>query len=123
MGAIQMLEAPRRRRALRDEVAHKRQALAALTPIHDRIGPWQTQTARLHAYAVKLRSIGGYEPNVVAEAEALFSAVSQQQRHFVETTRDLPPEVAANSRILDTARALKSVAASLETTLNILQRR
>lgn len=118
-----MLEVPRRRRALRDEVAHKRQALAALSPIHDRIGPWQTQTARLHAYAEKLRKIGSYEPTVVAEAEALFTAVSMQQRYFDETTRHLPPEVAANSRVLDTARALKSVASSLETTLNLLQRR
>ncbi len=117
------MEAPRRRRALRDEVANKRQALAALSPIHDRIGPWQTQTARLHAYAEKLRSVGGYEPTVVAEAEALFTAVSLQQRRLDETTRDLPPDVAANSRVLDTARALKSVASSLESTLNILQRR
>jgi hypothetical protein len=118
-----MLEAPPRRRALRDEVAYKRQALAALTPIHEQIGPWQTQTARLHAYAEKLRSIGSYEPTIVAEAEALFSAVSRQQRMLLETTQDLPPEVAANSRFLDTARALKSVASSLETTLTLLQRR
>ena len=118
-----MLEAPQRRRALRDEVAHKRQALAALAPIHDRLGPWQTQTARLQAYAQKLRSVGSYEPTVVAEAEALFSAVSLQQRRLAETTRDLPPEVAANSRVLDTARALESVAASLESTLNLLHRR
>ena len=118
-----MLEAPRRRRALRDEVVHKRQALAALTPIHDQIGHWQTRTARLLAYAEKLRSTGSYEPTVAAEAEALFSAVSLQQSRFIETTRDLPPEVAANSRVLDTARALKSVASSLETTLSLLQRR
>jgi hypothetical protein len=118
-----MLEAPRRRRALRDEVAQKRQVLAALLPIHDQIGPWQTRTARLQAYAEKLRSIGSYEPTIVAEAEALFSAVSRQQSRLLETTRALPPEVAANSRVLDTARALKSVASSLENTLSLLQRR
>ena len=118
-----MLEVPRRRRALRDEVVQKRQALAALAPIHDRLGPWQTQTARLQAYAQKLRSIGSYEPTVVAEAEALFTAVAVQQRNLAETTRGLPPEVAANSRFHDTDRALKSVAAGLESTLNLLHRR
>ena len=122
-GSQKMSEAPQRRRALRDEVVRKREALAALTPIHDQIGPWQTQTARLHAYAQKLRSIGSYEPTVVAEAEALFSAVAAQQRRLVETTRALPREVAASSHFLDADRALKSVASSLETTLNLLQRR
>lgn len=118
-----MSEAPLRRRALRDEVVHKREALALLMPIHDRIGPWQTQTARLHAYAQKLRSIGSYEPAVVAEVEALFSAVSAQQQRLVEATHAMSPEVAGSSHVLDATRALNSVASSLETTLHLLQRR
>lgn len=116
-----MLEVPRRRRALRPEIVQKRQAVAVLTPITDRIGPWQTKTAQLIAHAKRLRSHGKYEPAVVAEAEALFNAVSTQQRRLLETTRDLPADIAANTRVLDTARALKSVADGLESALSLLQ--
>lgn len=118
-----MMPAPPRRRAIRNDVANKRRALAVLLPIQDRIGPWQTRAARLMGYARKLRTTGGYEPTLVAEAEALISAVSMQQRQLAETTGQLPPEVATNSRVLDTMRALQSVAANLETTLDLMQRR
>jgi hypothetical protein len=116
-----MLDTPPQR-ALRNDVVQKRQALAALLPIHDQIGPWQARTVRLVAYAAKLRSSGSYNPAVVEEAETLFSAVSQQQRALTETTRTLPPDVAANSRFFDTARALKSIADGLESALAMMQR-
>jgi len=112
-----VLETPPRRRALRDDIVQKRQALAALRPIHDQIGPWQARTARLIAYAEKLRQTGSYNPAVAEEAEALFAAVSQRQRALTETARGLPPDVAASSRVLDTARALKSIASGLESAL------
>ncbi|RYE84250.1 MAG: hypothetical protein EOP19_12000 [Hyphomicrobiales bacterium] len=118
-----MLEATTpRRRAPRDEIVHKRQALELLVPIHQQIGPWQTRTARLLAYAERLRSTGSYEPALVAEAEALFTAVTTQQQRLIDTQRDLPAALAANSRFLDTARALKSVAAGLESALSLMQR-
>jgi hypothetical protein len=117
-----MLHTPPRRRALRDDIVQKRQALAALLPIHDQIGPWQARTARLIAYAEKLRSTGSYNPAVVAEAEALLAAVSQQQRALDETTASLSPDIAANSRVFDTARALKSIANGLESALAMMQR-
>lgn len=117
-----MLDTPPRRRALRDDIVQKRQALAALLPIHDQIGPWHARTARLVAYADKLHSTGSYNPAVVEEAEALLAAVSQQQRALDETTRGLPPDVAANSRVFDTARALKSIATGLESALAMMQR-
>ena len=117
-----MLDTPPRRRALRDDIVQKRQVLAALLPIHDQIGPWQARTARLIAYAEKLHSTSSYNPAVVDEAEALFAAVSQQRRAFGETTRSLPPDVAANSRVFDTARALKSIADGLETALTMMRR-
>jgi hypothetical protein len=118
-----MLDPHRQRRAPRLEVLQKRQAMAVLIPINDRIGPWQMKTAQLIAYAERLRSHGGYEPSVVAEAEALFSAVSTQQQRLLETARNLPADVASNTRVLDTARALKSVATGLENALELMQQR
>ncbi len=111
-----------RRRAKRADIAQKQQAMAALVPINAQIGPWQMRTARLMAYAQRLRAAGGYEPNLAAEAEALRNAVAQQQSRLVETTRSLPPDVAGNTRVLDTVRALKSVARGLEEVLNLLKR-
>jgi hypothetical protein len=111
-----------RRRAKRADIAQKQQAMAALVPINAQIGPWQTRTARLMAYALRLRAVGGYEPNLAAEAEALQNAVAQQQSVLLETTRELPPDVAGNTRVLDTARALKSIARGLEDVLNLLKR-
>ena len=52
----------------------------------------------------------------------MLAAVSQQQRALDETTRGLPPDVAANSRVFDTARALKSIATGLESALAMMQR-
>ena len=117
-----MLDTPPRRRALRDDIVQKRQALAALLPIHDQIGPWHARTARLAAYAEKLHSTGSYNPAVEEEAEALLAAVTQQQRALDEMTSELPPDVAANSRVFDTARALKSIATGLESALAMMRR-
>lgn len=120
-GAKRMHPAPTRRRALRLDIVQKRQALAALTPIHAQIGPWQSKAAQLLARAHHMRSHGLYEPSVIAEAEALFGAVSMQQQRLVETARRLPDDPAANTRVLDTARALKSVADGLESALSLMQ--
>jgi hypothetical protein len=107
---------------MRVDVLQKRRAMAALVPINDQIGPWQTKTARLLAYAERLRATGGYEPTIAAEVEALSKAVSMQQNRLLETTRELPPDIASNTRVLDTARALKSVATGLEAARDLLRR-
>lgn len=118
-----MMSEPPRRRAMRADIAQKRQAMEALGPISERIGPWQTKTARLLAQARKLRASGGHEPGLVQEAEALNSAVARHQEMLTQMMQELPPDVAADTRVLDTARALNSLSASLEEALGLMRQR
>ncbi|HEY9009430.1 MAG TPA: hypothetical protein VIN06_00285 [Devosia sp.] len=116
-----MLESQPRRRALRIDVAEAREATAALLPINELLGPWQMRCARLLAQAERLRMAGHFEPALLDEAEAMANAVSVQRERFTEATRNLPPAIAANTRVRDTARALQSLEESISTVLSLLR--
>lgn len=115
-----MLESNPRRRAMRVDVAEAREAIAALTPINEQIGHWQARSACLMAQAERLRAAGAFHPALADEAEALMRTVAVQQERFVEAARNLPPAVAANTRVRDTANALKSLAESLDAVQSLL---
>ena len=116
-----MLESQPRRRALRIDVAEARQAMEALLPINEQIGPWQMRCARLLARAERLRATGSYHPALIEEAEAIANAVSVHHERFTQATADLPPAIAANTRVRDTARALRSLEDSIVTILSLLR--
>lgn len=118
-----MLESQPRRRALRIDVAETREAMTVLLPINEQIGPWQMRCARLLARAERLKASGSYHPAIVEEAEALANAVSVHHERFLEATGNLPPAVAANTRVRDTARALQSLSDSINAVLEVLRGR
>jgi hypothetical protein len=108
------------RRAERVDVHHAREALKLVLPIHRQIGAWQSQTARLVAFATKLHSAGRFEPRLSAEAEALSRAIEAQRRRLQDQMRALPPEIATHGRFVDTVRALDSVSLGVTRALSLL---
>jgi hypothetical protein len=113
-----MLE--RKQRAVREDVKRTRAALKVVVPINRQIGPWQSRTAKLVHIAQKLRASGGYNPAVLEEVEVLATTVEVHQQQLLEQARDLPPEIAGNGRLIDTARALKGISSGLEQARSLL---
>jgi hypothetical protein len=108
-----------RRRAKRLDVQITQQAMKAVNPTNQEIGPWQHQAARLLALAEKMQATGQYDPRIGEQAAALRAAVEERQRHLDSKIDSLPDKVADCSRVADTARALRSVASVLDKTLGI----
>lgn len=115
--------APLRQRAKRVDVQIAQQAMRVATPTNQEIGPWQHQAARLLALAEKLRATGRRDPRIADEAEALLRAVEERQQHLSDQIAVLPDKVAGSSRLEDTARALRSVVAVLDRTLELMDER
>lgn len=111
-----------RRRAMRVDVRIAKQAMRVVTPTNQQIGPWQARAAHLLAMAEKLRASGRNDPAVGAEAEALLKTVELHRRGLVDEVGQLPADVAASTRLEDTARALQSVSKVLRQTLAVLKR-
>lgn len=116
---IQNDKTPPRRRAKRLDVQISQQAMQAVRPTNQEIGPWQHQAARLLALAEKTRTTGRCDPRIAEEALALRALVAERQRKLDSKIGALPEKVADSSRVADTARALQSVASVLDKTLEI----
>src|SRR3569623_881545 len=117
-----MLDESKRQRAMRPEVKVSRQALGVVQPVNRRISDWQATAARLIALGRRAHETGRPGDRVRAETEALSALVKAEAEELRERTRDLPAAIADRSRILDTPRALSSIARGLEEALQYLNR-
>ena len=115
-----MAEQATRLRAERDDVRRARQALGSVAPFNRQIGLWQGKAARLAALGEKVRARGGYEPDLLLEAEGLVRDIAAQCASFAAVVAGLPPDLAAHGRVLDTKRALATVARQSDRALALL---
>lgn len=115
-----VIDPPRRQRAERVDVQRTREAQKLVLPVNRQIGVWQAQAARLVAFGSKLRTTGGFEPRLKAEAEDLAHAIERQRQALLDEASALPPEIANHSRLLDTVRALDSVHQSATKAVELL---
>jgi len=115
-----VIDPPRRQRAERLDVQQAREAQKLVLPVNRQIGVWQAQAARLMAFGRKLRTTGGFEPRLKAEAEDLAQAIDRQRQLLLDEAAGLPPEIANHSRLLDTIRALDSVQQSAAKAVELL---
>jgi hypothetical protein len=113
-------ETPRRQRAERQDVQQAREAQKLVLPINRQISIWQAQAARLTGFGTKLKTTGGYEPHLLAEAEQLERDIARQREGLHDQAQNLPPEIANHSRLLDTIRALDSVHQSAAKAVSLL---
>jgi len=105
---------------MRLDVKIARQAMNVVLPTNRQIGPWQTRAAHLQVLAEKLSADGRHDRRIAEEARRLLDAVELQTRKLSDKVEGLPAEVADSTRLDDTARALRSVAAVLERTLALM---
>ena len=117
-----MTEGLGRKRAMRAEVKITRQALKVVLPINSQIGAWQAATVRLNAMASRIVASGRYNPAVIEETETLARQIAAQKEALTREINDLPPDIAQSGRLLDTARALRTIGEGLERTLALLRR-
>lgn len=110
---------PHRQRAMRVDVKISRQAMKVVLPTNQEIGPWQRRAAWLLALAERRHTAGGRDSNIAEEAAALLAEVEARRQHLESAVQSLPDDVAASTRLEDTARALDSVAAVLTKTLEL----
>jgi hypothetical protein len=117
-----MTEELGRKRAMRAEVRITRQALKVALPINRQIGSWQASAVRLLAMAQRLAASGRYNPSIVEEAETLATLVASQSEALKREMNALPTEISGSTRLLDTARALKSIGDGLDRALKLMPR-
>lgn len=115
-----MLDESKRQRAMRNEVRISRQAMDLVQPINERIDSWQRSAARLVALGRRARIHGVRDESLRAETERLLEAVAAEMGRLRDQMRELPEAVATNGRLLDTQRALVSVAGELDRALALL---
>lgn len=114
-----MLDESKRQRAMRQEVRIARQAMSIAEPINERIDSWQRNAARLIALGRRARTYGVADDKLRQETESLLGEVTGEQLELQRRMEELPAAVATNSRLLDTQRALASIAAELERALDL----
>lgn len=112
---------PQRQRAMRVDVKISQQAMKVVLPTNKQIGPWQARAAHLLALTEKLKATGRHDPAIAREAEALRDTIERYRRSLDDRVQGLPSDVAASTRLEDTARALTSVASVLDRTLALMK--
>jgi len=117
-----MLDESKRQRAMRNEVRISRQAMSFVRPINERIDSWQRSAARLVALGRRARIHGARDDSLRVETERLYEAVAAEMGRLRDQMRELPEAVATNGRLLDTQRALASIAGELDRALALLDR-
>jgi hypothetical protein len=105
---------PPRRRAVRDEVTQRRQAVALVRPFAQQIGEWQGQVARLTGSSER----AGNHPEMAAgldqELRTLEAIIRSELQAFTGQYASWPKAIRSHSRVMDTLRAIDSVLAALE---------
>ena len=102
-----------RQRAPRYNAQFVRAAVTVVRPVNRQIGEWQSRVALLEALS-KQPSAG---PELTVRARELQHAVAAEQQAFGLKVKALPEQVATESRIADTQRALGTVMAAVERVL------
>jgi len=109
-----------RRRAIPEDLRKSRVALKLVQPMHRSIGAWQADAAKLQALAQRALASGRIEPRIASEAELLLDRIAAQKADLVRQTEELSADISAHGRVVDTIRALDSVAANLNRARGIL---
>ncbi len=112
------LETRPRQRAPRHNAQFVRAALGVVRPVNRQIGEWQSRVALLEALSMSGRAIS---PDFAAQARKLRDIVETERASFADKIGTLPHEVASESRIADTGRALSTVVAAVDRILGRLQ--
>jgi hypothetical protein len=112
------LEARPRQRAPRYNSQFVRAALGVVRPINRQIGEWQSRVALLEALSMVPR--GRAAPDLATKARELKETVAAEQLAFRQRVDTLPREVAAESRVADTGRALGTVITAVDRILGRL---
>jgi hypothetical protein len=101
-----------RRRAPRVNAEFARAAVDAVRPLNRQIGAWQSRVALLEA--LSSHRTGDVSEDIKRQASELMQTVTAEQRAFARQVATLPPQVAAETRIADTARAMSTVLKGIE---------
>ena len=102
-----------RRRTVSEQTLAARQAVQLVAPINERVGEWQSESVRLATAAQRRRDMGRDDAELGRDIRALLAKVEAELKSLDEAVLLLPPEVAANSRLVDTRRGLQIVAERL----------
>lgn len=108
-----------RQRATRVDVRIAHEALKVAKPANQQIGPWQQRAVWLLALAERRHSRGRHDAGIASEAEQMLAAVEERRAELDQSLDTLPEEVARNSRLDDTGKALDSVALVLRRTIEL----
>lgn len=101
------------RRATSIDVRLSRQAVAAVHPVRDRIGSWQSSAVRLKTHYLFEPTDAG-RARLAHEAHELLQQVAGTSEELAAEAAGLPEAVTRHSRFQDVVRALDSVRATLE---------
>lgn len=102
------------RRATSTDITLSREVVAAVQPVRDRIGSWQSSAVRLRTHYM-FEPTGAGKQRLAHEAHALLQEVARTSDRFTAEATILPDAVTRHSRFQDVVRALDSVRATLET--------
>jgi len=102
-----------RRRTVSEQTLAARQAVQLVAPINERVGEWQSESVRLATAAQRRRDMGRDDAELGRDIRALLAKVEAELKSLDEAVLLLSPEVAANSRLVDTRRGLQIVAERL----------
>jgi len=101
------------RRATSTDVTLSRQVVAAVQPVRERIGNWQTSAVRLRTHYQFEPSAAGKD-RLAHEAHELLQEVTRTSDELSAEAADLPEAITHHSRFQDVVRALDSIRATLE---------
>jgi hypothetical protein len=102
-----------RRRTVSEQTLAARQVVQLVAPINERVGEWQSESVRLATAAQRRRDMGRDDAELGRDIRALLAKVEAELKSLDEAVLLLSPEVAANSRLVDTRRGLQIVAERL----------
>jgi len=105
-------EAPYRR-ATNTDVRLSRQVVAAVHPVRERIGSWQSSAVRLRTHYL-FEATGAGRERLAHEAHELLQEVTRTSDELTAEAAALPEAITHHSRFQDVVRALDSVRATLE---------
>ena len=102
-----------RRRTVSEQTLAARQVVQLVAPINERVGEWQSESVRLATAAQRRRDMGRDDAELGRDIRALLAKVEAELKSLDEAVLLLSPEVATNSRLVDTRRGLQIVAERL----------
>lgn len=114
-------DTPARQKRRVPHLALEREAVTALRPFVQMLGPWQSDAVRLDTMAQRLRQSGRHDPGVSEAVQTLLTTVEHQRQAFEAVAATLSCGAAESSRIGDARKGLEMVACRLRRTLKQLE--